>query len=70
MGFEVALHEIETGEKRGHWIWYVFPQLSGLGSSGLSRTFAIADNTRQPSSCAIQNSDRDSKPSLRRSRHS
>ena len=43
MGFEVALHEIQTGEKRGHWIWYVFPQLSGLGSSGFSHTFAIAD---------------------------
>jgi uncharacterized protein (DUF1810 family) len=41
MGFDAALHEIQTGGKRGHWIWYVFPQLSGLGSSEFSQTFAI-----------------------------
>lgn len=40
-GFESALDEIRTGLKRGHWIWYVFPQLSGLGSSSLSQSFAI-----------------------------
>ena len=41
VGFESALEEIRTGGKSGHWIWYIFPQLSGLGSSGLSRSFAI-----------------------------
>jgi uncharacterized protein (DUF1810 family) len=41
-GFEAALHELRTGAKRGHWIWYVFPQLDGLGSSPQSRRFAIA----------------------------
>jgi uncharacterized protein (DUF1810 family) len=40
-GFESALDEIRTGRKRGHWIWYVFPQLSGLGSSHQSQLFAI-----------------------------
>lgn len=40
-GFASALEEIRSGAKRGHWIWYVFPQLSGLGTSGPSRTFAI-----------------------------
>lgn len=40
-GFEYALDEIRVGSKRGHWIWYVFPQLEGLGTSGLSQTFAI-----------------------------
>jgi uncharacterized protein (DUF1810 family) len=40
-GFESALHEIRTGAKQGHWIWYIFPQLSGLGTSGFSRAFAI-----------------------------
>jgi uncharacterized protein (DUF1810 family) len=40
-GFEAALHEIQAGGKRGHWIWYVSPQLSGLGSSDCSYTFAI-----------------------------
>ena len=42
-GFQAALEEIRTGGKSGHWIWYVFPQMSGLGSSGLSHTFAIDD---------------------------
>lgn len=40
-GFESALEEIRSGGKHGHWIWYVFPQLSGLGSSALSQTFSI-----------------------------
>ena len=40
-GFESALEEIRTGRKRGHWIWYVFPQISGLGASSVSQTFAI-----------------------------
>jgi uncharacterized protein (DUF1810 family) len=42
-GFESALKEIRTGAKTGHWIWYVFPQIAGLGTSGPSQTFAIAD---------------------------
>jgi len=32
---------MRTGAKRGHWIWYVFPQVSGLGYSDASKTFAI-----------------------------
>lgn len=40
-GFESALDEVRTGGKSGHWIWYVFPQISGLGTSGASQTFAI-----------------------------
>lgn len=40
-GFESALDEVRTGGKSGHWIWYVFPQISGLGTSGASKTFAI-----------------------------
>ena len=40
-GFESALDELRSGGKSGHWICYVFPQLSGLGTSGPSRTFAI-----------------------------
>jgi uncharacterized protein (DUF1810 family) len=42
-GFASALEEIRSGRKRGHWIWYVFPQLAGLGSSAASREFAIRD---------------------------
>ena len=40
-GFASALREIRAGGKRGHWIWYIFPQLSGLGTSDTSRFFAI-----------------------------
>jgi len=42
-GFEAALAEIQTGRKRGHWIWFIFPQLAGLGVSSTSRTYAIRD---------------------------
>ena len=42
-GFEAALEEIRSGRKRGHWIWYVFPQLAGLGSSEPARAFSIAN---------------------------
>jgi uncharacterized protein (DUF1810 family) len=42
-GFESALREIRGGRKTGHWIWYVLPQLSGLGMSEMSRTFALRD---------------------------
>lgn len=41
-GFEAALAEIRAGEKRSHWIWYIFPQLSGLGSSAMARSYGLA----------------------------
>lgn len=40
--YERALAELRAGRKRGHWIWFVFPQLSGLGYSTMSRTYAIS----------------------------
>jgi uncharacterized protein (DUF1810 family) len=40
--YERALAEIERGLKRSHWMWYVFPQLAGLGASATSRRYAIA----------------------------
>lgn len=40
-GFESALAEIQGGRKRGHWIWYVFPQLAGLGQSAMSQRYGI-----------------------------
>lgn len=39
--FEIALGEIRRGRKRTHWMWYIFPQLRGLGRSELARHFAI-----------------------------
>lgn len=40
-----AIKEIRSGKKTGHWIWYVFPQMIGLGKSGMSQTYAIKDRT-------------------------
>jgi uncharacterized protein (DUF1810 family) len=42
-GFDAALREIRAGRKTGHWIWYVLPQITGLGTSSLSHTFALRD---------------------------
>lgn len=42
-GFVEALAEIRAGGKRTHWIWYILPQLAGLGRSGMSQAYAIAD---------------------------
>jgi len=39
--YERALAEIRHGQKRSHWMWYVFPQLAGLGSSSMARRYAI-----------------------------
>lgn len=36
-----AIEEILSGKKTGHWIWYIFPQMKGLGKSGMSETYAI-----------------------------
>jgi uncharacterized protein (DUF1810 family) len=40
--YEGALDELRQGQKTGHWIWYVFPQIHGLGHSEMSRHYAIA----------------------------
>ncbi len=36
-----ALGELRAGRKQGHWIWFVFPQVAGLGQSPMSRAYAI-----------------------------
>lgn len=40
---ERALAELRAGRKRTHWMWFVFPQLAGLGVSAMARRYAIAD---------------------------
>ena len=37
-----ALAELRAGRKRSHWMWFVFPQVSGLGQSATSRRFGVA----------------------------
>ena len=36
-----ALSEIESGQKRSHWMWYVFPQIDGLGYSAAARRYSL-----------------------------
>jgi uncharacterized protein (DUF1810 family) len=38
-----ALVELRAGQKRTHWMWFIFPQIAGLGVSATSRFYAIAD---------------------------
>ena len=39
--YETALAEIRRGAKRSHWMWYIFPQIAGLGRSDMARRYAI-----------------------------
>ena len=39
--YERALSELRAGRKTTHWMWFIFPQISGLGSSGMARRYAI-----------------------------
>ena len=39
--YEAVLEEIRSGLKTGHWMWFVFPQIRGLGFSSMARRFAI-----------------------------
>jgi uncharacterized protein (DUF1810 family) len=39
--YEAALAELRAGNKRSHWIWYILPQVQGLGSSQMSARYAI-----------------------------
>ncbi|PUA27456.1 MAG: calpastatin [Cellvibrio sp. 79] len=40
--YGTALTELRAGKKRSHWIWYIFPQLRGLGVSPTSHTYGVA----------------------------
>lgn len=39
--YETALAEIRSGKKKSHWIWYIFPQIQGLGHSAVAQYYAI-----------------------------
>jgi uncharacterized protein (DUF1810 family) len=39
--YDSALAELRAGRKRSHWIWFIFPQVAGLGQSEMSRKYAI-----------------------------
>ena len=40
--YDQAVAELQVGNKSGHWMWFVFPQLAGLGHSDTSRRYAIS----------------------------
>lgn len=41
--FATVLAELAAGAKRSHWMWFVFPQIDGLGTSAMARRYAIRD---------------------------
>lgn len=41
--YAAALRELAAGRKTSHWMWYVFPQITGLGFSAMAQRYAIAD---------------------------
>lgn len=47
-----ALQEVKAGHKRSHWIWYVFPQMKGLGHSEMSKFYGI--NGREEAKAYIE----------------
>jgi len=40
--YDQALGELQVGRKSGHWMWFIFPQIAGLGQSATSRKYAIS----------------------------
>lgn len=41
--YQIALTEVKNSRKRSHWMWYIFPQIQGLGFSSTSKYYAIKD---------------------------
>ena len=41
--YQAAFAEVKKGKKRSHWMWYIFPQIEGLGISEISQFYAIKD---------------------------
>ena len=41
--YDIALADLKSGKKSGHWMWYIFPQIAGLGMTDTSRFYAIRD---------------------------
>ena len=47
--YEAALAELRAGRKQGHWMWFVFPQIEGLGRSEMARRYSIANRSEAAS---------------------
>ena len=46
--YDAALRELRAGAKRSHWMWYVFPQMRGLGRSETALLYAIETSLCDP----------------------
>lgn len=42
--YETALAEVRSGRKKSHWMWYIFPQIQGLGRSAVAQYYAIQNS--------------------------
>lgn len=42
--YDTAVAELRAGHKRSHWMWFIFPQLAGLGRSAMAQRYAIASS--------------------------
>lgn len=40
--YGIVLHELRAGRKQSHWMWFIFPQIRGLGHSETARLYAIS----------------------------
>jgi uncharacterized protein (DUF1810 family) len=40
--YQAVLTELRAGSKQSHWMWFIFPQIAGLGRSAMARTYAIS----------------------------
>ena len=43
--YQLAIAELRDGRKRSHWMWFIFPQIAGLGSSPMAQQYAIRDRS-------------------------
>ncbi|MDH7797913.1 MULTISPECIES: DUF1810 domain-containing protein [unclassified Beijerinckia] len=42
--YETALGELQAGRKQSHWMWFIFPQIAGLGASAMAQRYAITSS--------------------------
>jgi uncharacterized protein (DUF1810 family) len=53
--FETVKQELSAGRKKSHWIWFIFPQMTGLGHSDIARRFAIS--SREEAAAYLNHTD-------------
>ena len=56
--YDDVLAELRRGRKSGHWIWFIFPQVAGLGSSPMSQHYAIGSLDEARAISITRSSDR------------